>query len=445
MRIGIDMFGVQSPGSRDRGVGRLGRGLIKQLLARDPSALFLLYAHDGFPTDAFPAAPNAEIRTLRRDPALAERQLAQVMDRLAREDPDDLDVLLLLNPFELDAAYGPPAKPVHGPRLVALVHDVIPFRYQEQYLKPEAYGRRMYRHLEHLRRYDLLLANSEATRADVLELLGLPADRVVTVGAACEPDGLAPAPPGPMPDETRETLESLGITGPFVFCLGGIDCADRKNWSGLLESFSLLPPGLIASYQLVLACALADADRRKVHERAFAQGIGNRFLTPGALPDTTLRILYQRCAAFAFPSHYEGFGLPLLEALHCGAPVLAGANSSQPEVVGDAGLLVNASNPTDIAAGIARLLTDAPLAADLRARGPIRAATFSLDRMAAAASAAIARLPRRTHARPARNVSWRDASAILPADPGPLAEWSIRPTLDLEPIQTPAAVRVMPC
>ncbi len=415
MRIGIDMFGVQSPGSRDRGVGRLGRGLVKHLLAAEPSHQYLLYAHEGFSTDTFPTAPHAEVRTLRRDPARNETQLAHVMERLAREDPDELDILLLLNPFELDEAYGPPARPLHGPRLVALMHDVIPFRFQEHYLKPEAYGRRMYRHLERLRRYDLLLANSEATRLDVLDLLGLPADRVITVGAACEPEGLTPRTPGPIGDVDRAVLEALGINRPFVFCLGGIDCADRKNWAGLVEGFSLLPPELIDAHQLVLACAMTDDDRRLVHERAFAQGIGNRLLLPGAVPDSTLRLLYQHCSAFAFPSRYEGFGLPLLEALHCGAPVLAGANSSQPDVIGDSGLLVNVNSTTEIASGLARLLSDAPLAALLRAKGPARASTFTLSGMAKATAAALATLPGRVPPRKgAKHLPshWRDLARL---------------------------------
>src|SRR5205085_1010625 len=82
----------------------------------------------------------------------------------------------------------------------------------------------------------------------------------------------------------------------------------------------------------------------------------------GEVSDAALRVLYQRCAAFAFPSLYEGFGLPLLEAMHCGAAVVAGNNSSQVEVVGEAGLLANASDAGDIAAKLARVPADGALA-----------------------------------------------------------------------------------
>ena len=399
MRIGIDMMGVQSPGSRGRGVGRLGRGLVEHLLALDTSSRYVLYSHNGYPTEAFPSAPNAAMRFLHRDPARGETELAHVMDRLARDNPDDLDLLLLLNPFELDDAYGLPAKPLNGLRLAAFVHDVIPFLFQEQYLKPEAYGRRMYRHLERLRQYDLLLANSEATRTDLLSILNLPPNRVVTVGAAADRRDFGPDRSIPMPPASRGILEGLGITRPFVYCLGGIDHAtDRKNWQGLIAGFALLPPKVLATHQLVLTCSLTASDQRMVHERASAHGIGHRFITTGLIPDEAIRVLYQRCAVFCFPSLYEGFGLPLLEAMHCGAPVVAGNNSSQVEVVGDAGLLVNASDPADIAANLSRILTDPDLAESLRIRGQERAAGFSWERTAEATYRALKRPSRRLRA-----------------------------------------------
>ena len=115
-----------------------------------------------------------------------------------------------------------------------------------------------------------------------------------------------------------------------------------------------------------------------------------------------------RCAVFAFPTIYEGLGLPILEAMHCGAPVVAGNNSSQVEVVDDAGLLADAHDPGDIARQLARVLTDAALAATLRARGLAQAARFSWDASALAAFGAIEALrtrpprPRLRVDRPAR-------------------------------------------
>src|SRR5207248_2897545 len=122
----------------------------------------------------------------------------------------------------------------------------------------------------------------------------------------------------------------------------------------------------------------------------------------GEVPDGTLARLYGRCAAFAFPSKYEGFGLPILEAMRCGAAVVAADNSSQPEVVGDAGLLADASDPAAIAAQLARILSDPKLAASLQEKALAQSAKFSWSSVAEKARAAIARAVerRRDEARP---------------------------------------------
>ena len=100
------------------------------------------------------------------------------------------------------------------------------------------------------------------------------------------------------------------------------------------------------------------------------------------LSDKALRVLYQRCAAFVFPSSYEGFGLPILEAMHCGAPVVAGNNSSQIEVVGDAGLLFNVANAGELAAQLVRVLDDAGRARELRERAVVQARRFCWEETA---------------------------------------------------------------
>ena len=120
-----------------------------------------------------------------------------------------------------------------------------------------------------------------------------------------------------------------------------------------------------------------------------------RWSSPARSATQTLRTLYRRCAAFAFPSLYEGFGLPLLEAMLCGAAVVAGNNSSQPEVVGDAGLLANVADPTDLAAKLAQLLQDPALAATLRTRALVRARQFRWEQTAERALAVLAGLAER--------------------------------------------------
>jgi glycosyltransferase involved in cell wall biosynthesis len=366
VRIGVDMLGIQSHSSRVRGIGRYGRSLLAAILAIDCENNYFFYAHEGLSDDDFPQAANAAVRRLgvADDPG-------QAMDRLARSNPDDLDVLLLLSPFEIGANYDPPTKPLNGLTMAAVVYDLVPFLFQERYLTWPPAAARVYRSLERLRKYDALLAISDATRCDLERLTSLRDGQATSISGASDPEFFNP---GPVTPESTELLIRLGIDRPFVFCLASMDW--RKNLAGLLEAFHLLPRELRATHQLVVSCFLSPEDKDRVRSAAVEQGIADALVLTGQVSDTTLRELYRRCAVFAFPALYEGFGLPLLEAMHCGAPVVAGNNSSQVEVVGDAGLLVNAQDAGDLAAKLASVLQDRELAGALRTRGLERSKCF---------------------------------------------------------------------
>lgn len=373
MRIGIDALGMQSPSSRGRGIGRYARSLVSALVAADPSVEYLLYAHDGLPIGDVAESANLEVRWL---PPAATR--AEAIDLVAVENPDALDLLLLTSPFELLDGYQAPSRPLNGLPMAAVLYDLVGFLFQEKYLTWAPAAMRLYRALERLRGYDLLLAISEATRDDGRRLLGLGLDRVVNISGASDPTFFTP-------DRTEsfaaaEALSVLGIDRQFVFCLASMD--QRKNLWGLIDAFRFLPETTRARHQLVVSFSLSDDDAAKIRQYADQRGIADSLVLTGEISDLTLRLLYQRCAAFVMPSLYEGFGLPLLEAMHCGAAVIGGNNSSQVEVVGDAGLLANVVDASDIAAHLARVLEDPPFAERLRAQAVEQARRFSWEETA---------------------------------------------------------------
>ena len=162
--------------------------------------------------------------------------------------------------------------------------------------------------------------------------------------------------------------------------MGAVDY--RKNLWGLIEAFAMLPVELRRAHQLVLTYGLSGRDTDRARQYARDRGVADQLVVTDWLSDKALRVLYQRCAAFVFPSSYEGFGLPVLEAMHCGAPVVAGNNSSQVEVVGDAGLLFNVADAGELTAQLVRVLDDSGRSREIRERAVVQARRFRWEKTA---------------------------------------------------------------
>ena len=255
---------------------------------------------------------------------------------------------------------------------VVTIHDLIPLLFPE--FTPRALKTRFFPVFKALmrqvgRRADLIITVSEATRRDVLRELGLPPSRhgrVVAIPEAAHSVYIPAAEPSPAGGE------------PVILFVGRRD--PYKNLPGLVEAFGRLRvQGVSARLRVI-----GPEDPRYPEARARAEALG---LQPHidwvgyAAPGQLIRE-YQQAAVFALPSRYEGFGLTVLEARACGAPVICGNASSLPEVAGDAALLVDPLDVDGLAAALRRVLTEPGLAASLRERGLRRAASFSWARTA---------------------------------------------------------------
>jgi glycosyltransferase involved in cell wall biosynthesis len=239
-----------------------------------------------------------------------------------------------------------------------------------------------------------LIAVSNATRRDIETLIEIPPGRVQTIYNAPDPAFVEPSFPAiacvgaevfQYPPEMQRILDRYQIHYPFLLYAGRTN--PQKNIPRLVEAFAVLRgdlggDSLYSNLRLIIIgdeISKYPSLRHAVIQSRVEDVV--RFL--GFVPIDTLRIFYQAAAAFVFPSLYEGFGLPPLEAMACGTPVVASRVSALAEVVGDAASIVNPENVFDIARGIKELLLDRELRGTLIRRGFAQVKRFSWEKSAA--------------------------------------------------------------
>ena len=277
----------------------------------------------------------------------------------------------LLAALDLVHATSAAVPPAPGRALVATVHDLGFHHHPETY--PPA-GRRFHERATRIVVAEAarVLVPSRATARDLAEVYGLEPDRV-----ALTPLGVELPPRDPAP--ARRLLAELGVRGPFLLAVGTLE--PRKNLRRLLGAFADSAEELPDHHLVVAGPVGWGPALRPTHDLV-------RVKLAGPVDDATLHGLYAAADGLAYPSLYEGFGLPVLEAMAHGTPVLTSERSSLPEVAGEAALLVDPTDQAAIAAGLLRLVGDQALRARLAAAGPRRAARFTWPATAAATWAA---------------------------------------------------------
>jgi glycosyltransferase involved in cell wall biosynthesis len=263
--------------------------------------------------------------------------------------------------------------PLRGVPTVLTVHDLI-FRHLPEHHKTLNRWYLNWTMPLYCRRADRIIAISHATQRDLIAAYDVPPEKITVIHEAADPRFR------PQPPEAVEAVRTrYGLPERYLLSVGTIE--PRKNLTRLLEAFEALhAEGLTDALVVVGGRGWLYDDFFARLERSPAR---EAVLFPGYVPDADLPPIYAGAQALAFPSLYEGFGLPVLEAMACGAPVVCSNTSSLPEVVGDAALLFDPHDVTAITQALHRLLSDDTLHADLQQRGLDRAATFSWDRVAA--------------------------------------------------------------
>ncbi|MCU0558956.1 MAG: glycosyltransferase family 4 protein [Desulfobacterales bacterium] len=262
------------------------------------------------------------------------------------------------------------------PRIITC-HDLIPLILHKQYMGAFP-GARFVRRLRDVVRYRSavrLIAISEATRRDVIELLGIHPARIDVVGHGVDHERFCSRGAA---GESAQVKAALAVRDPFLLSVGGGD--PRKRLELLIRAFA--QSGRARDVQLVIAGALTSHQRRGLAAEAEAAGVCSRVVLAGFVDEGLMPALYRSCLGYVFPSVYEGFGLTVLEAMGCGAPAITTLTTSLCEVAGNASLTVPADDQEALSAAIGKLIDDSNLRQELSARGRAWAAHFTWRRCA---------------------------------------------------------------
>ncbi len=270
----------------------------------------------------------------------------------------------------IDHSYGHLLFGLDPSRTVVTIHDVAPLLFPGRRLGLSGLAWRWaWRGTLRAARW---IADSRFTREAILAQIEYPPDRCVVVPLGVEPRfRVLP------PEQVEARLRGLPLPeGPFLLHVGHLH--PRKNFEGLLDALGRL----VRRGERLPLVQVGGTPSPAQRARLEALGLGDQVRFLGRVEDEVLVALYNRAALFVFPSLYEGFGLPVLEAMACGTPVVAADATSLPEVVGDAGLLVDPRDPETLAEALIRLWRDRELAAELRERGLARARAFTWEETA---------------------------------------------------------------
>jgi glycosyltransferase involved in cell wall biosynthesis len=364
MRVAVDATAVPA---RLTGAGVYAAGLLAALARRDDLEVEAFCAPA---TAAALAAPGLRLRPVTVAAAGRPARIAWTQLLAARAARRRAADLLHGVHYELPLRASLPA--------LVTVHDLTMLTHPEwhQAGKVRYFGWAMRRAVQRARR---VLCVSATTARDLRELLGVPPDRidVTPLGTDLRPASAAAV------DAVRRRL---ALDGPYLLGLGTVE--PRKDLPTLVRAFATVAAEL--PHRLVLA-GLAGWGAGALAAEVAASGVADRILLAGYVPEADKAALLTGADVFAYPSRYEGFGLPVLEAMACGTPVVTTTGGSLPEVAGDVAVLVEPGDDEALAAAIAKLAADPAARNDAAERGRARAASFTWERCADLTAAAYRR------------------------------------------------------
>tara|TARA_B100000787_G_scaffold111926_1_gene83308 strand:- start:1389 stop:5102 length:3714 start_codon:yes stop_codon:yes gene_type:complete len=391
MRIVLDLQGAQTQGSRFRGIGRYSIALAKAIVRNAGAHEVWIALNANFPEtiehirDSFKELLPAERLIIFNVPVLvsyesvdnAWRRCAAELIRdsfLSEMKPDIIHISSLFEVAEHCRSVVSISS-LNKPLITAVtLYDLIPLLKPKSYLVTKWTRECYLNKIKSLKRADLLLSISDSVLQEAKSALNIAGDKIVNISAA-HTDNFRPSllsEPG-----KQSVFARYEITMPYLMYNGGVD--SRKNLDRLMKAFASLPPELRNHHQLLFASKVSISERLALEQLALELDIRESFILTGYVSDEDLVVLFTHCKLFIFPSIHEGFGLPALEAMACGAATIGSNATSISEVIGRADALFDPLSINDMAAKIELVLTDADFYQSLRSHAVKQAAKFSWD------------------------------------------------------------------
>jgi len=393
MRILIDLQGAQN-GSRHRGIGRFSLAFAKAVAKHAGEHKVFILLNGLFPEtiesirSSFSGSldserflifecpgPVAELppeNTWRRKSAEALREYV-----ISTLRPDAVLITSLVEGAEDDTVTSLGSLSSAVPTAVVL-HDLIPLTDPQRYIGWEPAKRWYYSKIDSMRRADSIFAVSQSAANEGINLLPFDSRRIKIISEAADSSF---SEVNVSPFKAASVAKRYRISRRYLMHSSAFE--DRKNFKGLIRAYAALPKEVRADYQLVLVCKLNTNDREQLSALAKAVGLAqDDIVLTGFVPDEDLIALYVACHLFVFPSFHEGFGLPALEAMSCGAATIGANTTSVPEVIGRADALFDPSSIDAMTALIHKALIDGKFYESLKAHAKLQAAKFSWDETA---------------------------------------------------------------